>query len=293
MAGILANSASKAMTSGDTAVDKAVTGYIRAERITLTTSPTGTTYQWTLTGPTGSSAAKCSLTDATIASPSFVPDVAGTYSVGVDVDGTTYAIRIGALAVSVSSPVEALRLEPFADNQIPTPTQGSIAYHSSTQGKPSFKDSDGTVHKIGTEGFEYGGMYISAPAATSLSANTWTKAAGTTTLGLANNFDMPANNRLRHTDEEAETYLVMATFSMTSSGNNQTVDFGLSVDGATPDAKTIQTRLLATGSDSGIGACQALIDLSQNSYVELWVRNRTSTASVTIGSLNITAIKVA
>jgi hypothetical protein len=148
MAGILCNSSSQTMVSGDTSPDKSVTGYARNERITLTTYPTGTTYSWSLTLPASSSTA--ALTDDTDAAPSFVPDTAGTYLVSVDVDGTTYVIRIGVLAVSVSTPTETIHFEPMADAQVPAPSMGLNVFYSTTQGALASKNPAGAVAPLDT-----------------------------------------------------------------------------------------------------------------------------------------------
>ena len=49
MAGILANSATSTMASGDTAVDKIVSGYITNERIALSITPSGDSFAFSTT----------------------------------------------------------------------------------------------------------------------------------------------------------------------------------------------------------------------------------------------------
>lgn len=127
MAGILANSASASMVSGT--VDGSVSGRITGETIGLTTDPAGTTYSWSISLPSGSNAARAGLDDSSVAGPSFTPDVSGIYTVHCTVDGTTsYTLRIAAVNLVASNFLEAGRLSPVADAQIPTPAVGLTYY---------------------------------------------------------------------------------------------------------------------------------------------------------------------
>jgi hypothetical protein len=148
MAGILANSASKTMVSGDTAVDKSTSGYITAEQITLSTTPTGTDYVWGLSKPAGSTG-RSALSAGTGASVTLTPDVEGTYTVTAVVDSTTtYVIRIACVHISAVSTLGALHLIPIANSQVPTPSSGRTVYFSSDSGALVEKRTDGTVHTI-------------------------------------------------------------------------------------------------------------------------------------------------
>jgi hypothetical protein len=150
MAGVTANSSSKTMTSGATAADQAVTGYVRNERITLGVTPAASSsYLWTLGLPAGSSANKARLTASDVAAPAFVPDLGGTYVVTCQVDGaTTYVLRLTALDVAVSESVEAIRMLPRTDAQVTAPSAGVVLYYSSTQGGLAFKTSTGVVRTV-------------------------------------------------------------------------------------------------------------------------------------------------
>lgn len=130
MAGILANSASETMLSGDTATNNARAGYVVGERITLSTFPTGTTYAWGMSKPGGSSS-RSDLSDATVASPVFVPDYAGTWTVTCVVDNTTYVLRLTATAVAITSVANAHRFSPVTNNSVPSPATGLTLFCSS------------------------------------------------------------------------------------------------------------------------------------------------------------------
>lgn len=148
MAGIKANSSSKTMVDGDTAVDKSVSGYLTAEQIVLTTTPTGSTYSWAISKPAGATA-RSDLSDSDDASITFSPDVEGTYLVTVVVDGsTTYVIRIACVHISAVSTLGALHFLPIANSQVPTPASGRTVYYSSDAAALVEKRPDGTVHVI-------------------------------------------------------------------------------------------------------------------------------------------------
>lgn len=146
MAGILANSASKTMTSGDTAADKTVSGYLAKEKITLTTSPTGSSYAWTAAKPSDSGAA-CKFNDDDAASVEITPDVDGSYVFTCAVDATTtYVIRCDVADVGSVSTLTAFRLQSVSAGLIPSPATGKTVFvDSSNSDALSQKSSAGTV----------------------------------------------------------------------------------------------------------------------------------------------------
>lgn len=149
MAGILANSASKTMVAGDTSADKVVSNYVAGERILLTVAPTGTTYAWSSSAPSSSSAARSALSADSGASVFFTPDVGGTYLITCTVDGATvYVIRITVQAAAVAEPVEAVRYSPRADSTVPAPAAGRAMYFSSDQNAMVTKDPSGTIRTL-------------------------------------------------------------------------------------------------------------------------------------------------
>lgn len=139
------------MVSGDTAVSKTVSGYAVSEQITLTASPTGTVYAWTMSRPSGSTV-RSDLTTEDEATSYFTPEMEGTYLVTADVDGTTYTIQIGVLAAANTNTVQVLRLQPLEDASVATPTSGSLGlYNSDENDALSVKNDAGTIYKIITE----------------------------------------------------------------------------------------------------------------------------------------------
>jgi hypothetical protein len=146
MAGIVATSLTTNNAS-TTAADSSISGYVAGERITLTTTPTGTSYAWTLSSPGGSE--RASLNDDDAASVSFVPDVDGYYVVTCTVSGVTvYVLRIAVAVVGTVGVISALRFAPLADTQVPTPALGVTLYYSTTQSSLAVKLTNGSVETI-------------------------------------------------------------------------------------------------------------------------------------------------
>lgn len=166
MAGILANSASVTMTSGDTALDNTKAGYVVGEQITLSTTPTGATYSWGLAKPEGATS-RSNLSDSTSASVVFVPDYAGTWTVTCVVDSTTYVLRLTATAVAITSVANAHRFSPTTNTSIPAPSLGLTLFCSSdASNKLRVKNTSGTVLPLDAASSRTGSFALSAGSAT-------------------------------------------------------------------------------------------------------------------------------
>ena len=149
MAGILAESASVTMVSGDTATSKTLGGFVSSEQVSLSTTPTGTNYAWTLSIPSDSSSSRSGLSASTGASVTFTPDVDGTYVVGCTVDSTTvYTLVMTVTAATVASTTGGMHFLPRTDASVPTPATGVTLYYSSDQSALATKDSAGAVSTV-------------------------------------------------------------------------------------------------------------------------------------------------
>lgn len=137
------------MVSGDTAADKSVSGYVTNEAVTLSTTPTGSTYSWGISLPTGATA-RANISDSTAATPSFTPDRAGYYVVTCVVDSTTtYVIRISVTQVAITTSYEAIRFSPKAAASVPTPSVGEAAFvNSSDSNLLTRKNSSGALQAL-------------------------------------------------------------------------------------------------------------------------------------------------
>jgi len=149
VAGILANSSSRTMLSGETAADNSLSGWITNEQVTLSVTPTGTDYAWGDLAKPSASTVRSALSASTGASVTFVPDVEGDYVVTVVVDSTTtYVLTMTVVAVGTVMIASVIRLLPLADAQVTTPATGLALYYSTDQSAPAVKDSAGNISTI-------------------------------------------------------------------------------------------------------------------------------------------------
>jgi hypothetical protein len=131
----------------------------------------------------------------------------------------------------------------------------------------------------------HGTMYRNVAAATTtVTPGTYLKAAGTTTAGNLNAFDMPANNRLRYTGAAQKHFHIAVSVSFTCGANNKTVGLKIAKDGVVMD-DSVARRRVGTGTDIGSTALHADTTLTTNQYLELWLTNETNTATVTIDEM--------
>lgn len=148
MAGILASSASKTMTPGETQPDDAESGYVTGEQIALSVTPAATTFSWGIAKPSGATV-RANLSGTTDATPVFTPDVAGFYVVTVTVDSSTsYVIRLSVTQVAITTAAEAVRFQPKADASVPAPARGEALFFSSNVSRLRVKTTAGAVRDI-------------------------------------------------------------------------------------------------------------------------------------------------
>lgn len=151
MAGILAVSAS--VTTPGTDANNSVSGYVTGEQVVLSTVPTGSSYQWGQSIPSGSTPLRSALSASSGASVSFTPDVAGEYVIVCTVDGSTvYTMRLSVTAATVQTVSGATRYAPVTDTSITAPATGAILYFSSstTPNKLSVKFPDNSIQRLTT-----------------------------------------------------------------------------------------------------------------------------------------------
>jgi hypothetical protein len=146
MAGIVAVASSS--THADDGADAVAVGFITGEQIKLTANPVGADYLWALAIPSTSNAARSRISGEEEKTAYFTPDAAGVYAVTVNVDGTTYILRLTVTQLAQSTALEALRLSPVADSQVAVPAAGAALYWSSTQDALALKDATGDVFTV-------------------------------------------------------------------------------------------------------------------------------------------------
>lgn len=152
-----------------------------------------------------------------------------------------------------------------------------------------FQDNEALfVNNVGiTNSREVSQYYMNGNAtATTVSAtNTEYKVAGTTTSGSLTSKFTNTDNRATYTGSIERIFTVTATLSVTSGNNNQ---IGMYVAKNGTVITESETYITTNGSGRAEAATiQALVTLSTNDYIEIWVENSTSTTDITVTNLNV------
>jgi hypothetical protein len=134
----------------------------------------------------------------------------------------------------------------------------------------------------------YGSYYITTPAATTIGDSVnYFKFAGTTSLNLNSpGVSHIASNRLQYTGTATRVFSVEGTVSMFSTGANQTLSVAVFKNGVI-DPSSEQSRTFSNATDLEECSTHAQITLATNDYVELWVKNATSTNAVTAQHMSV------
>lgn len=153
----------------------------------------------------------------------------------------------------------------FPDN-----TSGAI----SPQDIRDFLESVRTVH---------GSLNLVTPAATTINvAGTYELINGVMVSGTHNALmTADASGRLTYNGASERHFHIVASISMTSQNNNQTVGFRIARNGVSDPVTQIRRRV-GTGSDVGAVAIHGDEVLSNGDYIEVFATNYTSTGSLTV-----------
>ncbi len=180
------------------------------------------------------------------------------------------------------------------DVEIDAPTIDDLDELRSLYINTDLADKDGVVEDQqiiqlqGTLMSAYGQIYVSSSAATSIAvADTYQKAAGTTTLLRADGFDMPANGRLRHTDDVTRPVAIEVPASV-SVDSDAKVTLTLAVNGVPVEEAEVEEELTSAGGAESM-VVKAIVELGENDYVEPWVK-ADSTVNVTLTKVNVVAV---
>lgn len=127
------------------------------------------------------------------------------------------------------------------------------------------------------------GRFTSNVVFTIGTADTWTGASSGTSeiINGTSDIDMPQDGRIRYTGSIARYFSVMISLSAIVGGNNQDLEFRITLNG-TGRPESVMQRSWNTGTDEG---SLTLIDgfvMNQNDYIELEAKNDTSTNDITV-----------
>lgn len=118
------------------------------------------------------------------------------------------------------------------------------------------------------------------------------KAAGTTTASASNSkFTSPSSNRLTYTGAFNQSFFVTVNCNVRTSVSTQNVNIVVAKNGVNV-SESEMTILCQAGSTPSFGATQAVVELTANDYIELYVRNTSSVNNVIVSDMNMNIIKI-
>lgn len=119
--------------------------------------------------------------------------------------------------------------------------------------------------------------------------NTWVKADGTTTSGTNSKFTH-TTNRLTYNGAFTNSFLVTVNATVRSGGSNQSISIGVAKNGTIIDESEGIIRTGTSNVEMG-GSTQAVLEMASTDYVELYVRN-TSSTDIRVTDFNFNVIKI-
>lgn len=120
-------------------------------------------------------------------------------------------------------------------------------------------------------------------------ANVWVKANGTTTAGTNSKFTH-TTNRLTYNGAFTNSFLVSVNATVRSGGTSQSISIGVAKNG-TIIAESEGIIRTATANVEHGGSTQAVVEMVANDYVELFVRN-TSSTDIRVTDFNFNVVKI-
>lgn len=158
-----------------------------------------------------------------------------------------------------------------------------------TSNKALFANCVG-INNTSTRGFMY---MVNNTTDTTIglpNANVWVKAEGTTTANANNSKYTHASNRLTYTGAFSTSFQVSVNCNVRSGSPSQVISVGVAKNGTilAESEMTIRTDI---SNQEYPGSTAAQVDLTANDYIEIFVKN-TSTSSLRIADLNVSITKI-
>jgi hypothetical protein len=202
--------------------------------------------------------------------------IRATYSSFVSFGGAT-AIYVDPLAVI---PVESYILDTVNFSGGATYT-GGITY---TDNKAFFSNCKGIVNSSAIGQMYYSNNTTQNPIATT---NVFEKILGTTTASSINQKFSHTNNRLTYTGALARSFKVTSFVSANSvSTNNVTILVRIYKNGVAIPESEAQASTSATARNESFPS-QAIIEMVQNDYVEIFINNTSNANNLLVTELNV------
>jgi len=183
----------------------------------------------------------------------------------------------------------------YIDPSATVPTEGYILDTINFSGGSTYTGgvtyTDNKTRFINCKGIdntaEIGNYYMlnNATATTIASSGVAYKILGTTTANTINQKFSHSDNRLTYTGGLIRDFQVSATASLTS-GNNNVIGLYVAKNGVVIASSEMYATTSSGGRAESI-ACQTILDMEENDYIEIWVENDSSTTDITVEYLNV------
>lgn len=143
-----------------------------------------------------------------------------------------------------------------------------------------------------TSSQSYAQMTLSSNATITdiITQNIFTKISGTTTSPLLSRFTMPSNNRLVYTGTKERLFRIDVSLN-TTGGTNDVIGVTYGVNGTSYTGYVTSAYLDANGASYATYSSN-LLTLTSGDYVEIFIRNQTSTTDVTVVSMNVIIVEI-
>ena len=183
----------------------------------------------------------------------------------------------------------------YIDPSATVPTEGYILDTINFSGGSTYTGgvtyTDNKTRFINCKGIdntaEIGNYYMlnNTTATTVASSGVAYKIAGTTTANTINQKFSHSDNRLTYTGGLIRDFQVSATASLTS-GNNNVIGLYVAKNGVVISSSEMYATTSSGGRAESI-ACQTILDMEENDYIEIWVENDSSATNITVEYLNV------
>ena len=145
------------------------------------------------------------------------------------------------------------------------------------------------ITNTSTKGFMYMLNNTTDTAIGVSNVNVWVKATGTTTSGTNSKFTH-TTNRLTYNGAFTNSFLVTLNATVRSAGTNQSISIGVAKNGTIITESEGIVRTATANVEHG-GSTQAVLEMVANDYIELFVRN-TSSTDIRVTDFNFNVVKI-
>jgi hypothetical protein len=203
----------------------------------------------------------------------------------------TSDVATGTAPLTVSSTTKVTNLYSASTGGLRTATNiVSIDTGAAPTSEGMILETTSTTTAIWTEAHYPHGAYYNTNNSTSTTiatGGTYVKAAGNTVAGILNGFTH-TNNRLTCIDTHTHTYLITVSTSVGSDNNTQNLSVVISKNGAVNANLEINTYASVDIPEYYAIPCNALFDLVNTDYIEVWVTDLDNSTNLTVRSMNVT-----